>query len=169
VIGKPVLDLDRIQRHKVVITNYETLKNYQHSFAYIKGGKPIWSLVITDEAQEFKIPNTKLSHAMKAIECDLHIACTGTPVENRLLNLWNLCDVFQRGLLGSAREFVQRFERPREPDLRQQSMTELKKTLPFQQDHAFLLRRTKAEVASLPPKHIVKLDCVMSKIGDYSA
>lgn len=169
VIGRPVLDLDRIQRHKVVITNYETVKNYQHSFAYLKNGKPVWSVVITDEAQEFKIPNTKLSHAMKAIESDLHIACTGTPVENRLLDLWNLCDVFQRGLLGSAREFVHRFEKPRAAEEQQQSMTELKKMLLFQQEHAFLLRRTKDEVASLPPKHIVKLDCVMSKseIADH--
>ena len=109
-----MLDLNRIQRNKVVITNYETLKNYQHSFAYLKGGKPLWSFVISDEAQEFKIPNTRLSHAMKALEADIHIVCTGTPVENRLLDLWNLCDVFQRGLLGSAKEFVGKFEK-REP------------------------------------------------------
>lgn len=163
VIGKPVLDLDRIQRHKVVITNYDTVKNYQHSFAYLKNGKPVWSVIISDEAQEFKIPNTRLSHAMKAIDSDLHITCTGTPVENRLLDLWNLCDVFQRGLLGSAREFVNRFEKPREPENQQRSLTELKKALLFQQEHAFLLRRTKAEVASLPERKIVKLDCVMSE------
>ena len=47
---------------------------------------------------------------MKAIESDLHIACTGTPVENRLLDLWNVCDVMQRGLVGLAKDFVQRFE-----------------------------------------------------------
>jgi SNF2 family DNA or RNA helicase len=99
-----------LQRHKVVITNYETVKNYQHSFAYFKNGKPIWSFIVSDEAQEFKIPSTKLSHAMKAIESDLHIACTGTPVENRLLDLWNVCDVMQRGLVGLAKDFVQRFE-----------------------------------------------------------
>lgn len=163
VIGKPILDLDRIQRHKVVITNYDTVKNYQHSFAYLKNGKPVWSVVISDEAQEFKIPNTKLSHAMKAIDSDLHITCTGTPVENRLLDLWNLCDVFQRGLLGSARDFVSRFEKPREPEIQQTSLMELKKVLLFQQEHAFLLRRTKSEVASLPEKKIVKLDCAMSE------
>jgi SNF2 family DNA or RNA helicase len=120
-------------------------------------------VIISDEAQEFKVPNTKLSHAMKAIDSDLHIACTGTPVENRLLDLWNLGDVFQRGLLGSAREFVERFEKPREPEHQQASLTELKKALLFQQDHAFLLRRTKSDVASLPEKKIVKLACVMSE------
>lgn len=162
-IGKPVLDLNRIQRHKVVITNYETLKNYQHSFAYMKDGKPLWSFVISDEAQEFKIPSTKLSHAMKAIEADLHIACTGTPVENRLLDLWNLCDVLQRGLLGSAKDFVERFEKPQEQDDQGSRMLELKKTLLFQRPHAFLMRRTKSQVTVLPPKHIIKLDCNMSE------
>jgi hypothetical protein len=162
-IGKPVLDLNRIQRNRVVITNYETLKNYQHSFAYLKDGKPLWSFVISDEAQEFKIPSTKLSHAMKAIEADLHIACTGTPVENRLLDLWNLCDVLQRGLLGSAKEFVQRFEKPQEEGDQDKRLLDLKKTLLFQQPHAFLLRRTKAQVADLPPKNIIKLDCSMSE------
>ena len=162
-IGKPVLDLSRIQRHKVVITNYETLKNYQHSFAYMKDGKPLWSFVVSDEAQEFKIPSTKLSHAMKAIEADLHIACTGTPVENRLLDLWNICDVLQRGLLGSAKEFVERFEKPQEQGDQDKRLLELKRTLLFQQQHAFLLRRTKSEVADLPPKQIVRLDCNMSE------
>jgi hypothetical protein len=162
-IGKPVLDLNRIQRHKVVITNYETLKNYQHSFAYLKDGKPLWSFVISDEAQEFKIPSTKLSHAMKAIEADLHIACTGTPVENRLLDLWNLCDVLQRGLLGSAKEFVERFEKPQGGGDQGQQLLDLKKTLLFQQPHAFLLRRTKSQVADLPQKNIIRLDCSMSE------
>ncbi len=161
-IGAPVLDLNRIQRHKVVITNYETVKNYQHSFAYMKDGKPLWSFVVSDEAQEFKVPSTKLSHAMKAIEADLHIACTGTPVENRLLDLWNLCDVLQRGLLGSAKDFVDRFEKPQDDD-QEERLLELKKTLLFQQQHAFLLRRTKSEVAVLPAKHVVRLDCSMSE------
>jgi hypothetical protein len=161
-IGRPILDLNRIQRNKVVITNYETLKNYQHSFAYMKDGKPLWSFVVSDEAQEFKMPSTKLSHAMKAIEADLHIACTGTPVENRLLDLWNLCDVLQRGLLGSAREFVERFENPQEEAHQERRLLELKRTLLFQQQHAFLLRRTKSEVADLPPKQVLRLDCNMS-------
>jgi SNF2 family DNA or RNA helicase len=102
-ICRPVLDLNRIQRFKVVITNYETVKNYQYSFAYLKDEKPLWSFIVSDEAQEFKTPGTKLSNAMKALETDMHIACTGTPVENRLLDLWNLCDVFQRGLLATKR------------------------------------------------------------------
>ncbi len=162
-IGKPILDLNRIQRNRVVITNYETVKSYQHSFAYMKDGQPIWSFIISDEAQEFKVPNTKISHAMKALKAEMHIACTGTPVENRLLDLWNICDALQPGLLSSAREFVERFEKNQGDGSQQNApLLELKKTLLFQQPHAFLLRRTKSDVAELPPKSIVSLDCDMS-------
>jgi hypothetical protein len=160
-VGQPLLDLDRILRHRVVITNYETVKNYQHSFAYMKGGAPLWSFIVTDEAQEYKVPSTKVSHAVKALKARMHIACTGTPVENRLLDLWNICDAFQPGLLSSAREFVEQFEANRNRS-REESLTELKKKLLFQQPHAFLLRRTKAEIAELPQKQIVRLDCEMS-------
>jgi SNF2-related domain/Helicase conserved C-terminal domain len=162
-IGKPILDLNRIQRHRVVITNYETIKSYQHSFAYMKDRKPLWSFIISDEAQEFKVPSTKISHAMKALKAEMHIACTGTPVENRLLDLWNICDALQPGLLSSAREFVERFENKQGGGNQENSLLELKKTLLFQQPHAFLLRRTKSDVAELPPKSIVKLDCDMSE------
>jgi hypothetical protein len=162
-IGKPVLDLNRIQRYRVVITNYETVKNYQHSFAYIKDGKPLWSFIVSDEAQEYKIPSTRISHAMKALEADMHIACTGTPVETRLLDLWNLCDVFQRGLLGSAKDFVDRFEKRREGGDHDKSLLDLKKKLLFQQPHAFLLRRTKSDVADLPPKRPIRIECIMSE------
>jgi SNF2-related domain/Helicase conserved C-terminal domain len=161
-IGKPILDLNRIQRHKVVITNYETIKSYQHSFAYVKDGAPLWSFIISDEAQEFKVPNTKISHAMKALKAQMHIACTGTPVENRLLDLWNICDALQPGLLSSAREFVAKFENNQTGPSQENSLLELKKTLLFQQPHAFLLRRTKSDVAELPPKSVFKLDCDMS-------
>jgi len=161
-IGKPILDLNRIQRHKVVITNYETIKSYQHSFAYMKDGAPLWSFIISDEAQEFKVPNTKISHAMKALKAEMHIACTGTPVENRLLDLWNICDALQPGLLSSAKEFVDKFEKYQSGCDQENSLLELKKTLLFQQPHAFLLRRTKSDVAELPPKSVFKLDCDMS-------
>jgi hypothetical protein len=161
-IGKPILDLNRIQRHKVVITNYETIKSYQHSFAFVKDGAPLWSFIISDEAQEFKVPSTKISHAMKALKAQMHIACTGTPVENRLLDLWNICDALQPGLLSSAREFVAKFENNQTGSNLEGSLLELKKTLLFQQPHAFLLRRTKSDVAELPPKSVFKLDCDMS-------
>ena len=142
-IGKPILDLARLQRYRVVITNYETLKNYQHSFAYFQNGKPLWSLIVSDEAQEYKVPSSKLSHAMKALKADFQIACTGTPVENRLLDLWNVCDALQPGLLSSAKEFTEQFESRVNAQIRDQQLEELKRKLLFQKPHAFLLRRNK--------------------------
>ncbi len=162
-ICAPALDLNRIRRHRVVITNYDTLKNYHYSFASLQDGRPIWSVVVADEAQEFKIPNTRLSHAMKAIDPPFRIACTGTPVENRLLDLWNICDTIQPGLLSSARDFVRAYETKAQGTTRAESLDDLKRKLLFQQPHSFLLRRNKSDVANLPPKTIVKMSCVMSE------
>jgi hypothetical protein len=161
-IGHPVLDLDEIQRHRVVITNYETVTNYQHSFAYLRNGKSLWSAIVTDEAQEYKTPNTKISHAIKALKADFQIANTGTPVENRLLDLWNLFDSIQPGLLRSAQEFRKRYEEPIQSGDHGGPLGELKRELLFQRPHAFLLRRNKSEVKTLPAKTIVRLPCTMS-------
>ena len=164
VIGKPILDLSKLQRYRVIITNYETLKNYQHSFAHYWNGKPLWSAIVADEAQEFKGPNSKISHAMKALKGDFQIACTGTPVENRLLDLWNICDTVQPGLLSSAREFTQRFESSTNQESANGKLEGLKRALLFQRPHAFLLRRNKSDVAELPPKRLEKIRCEMSDV-----
>jgi SNF2 family DNA or RNA helicase len=161
-IGRPILDLDRIQRYRVVITNYETITNYQHSFAYLHRGKPLWSAIVTDEAQEYKTPNTKISHAIKALKADFGIASTGTPVENRLLDLWNLFDALQPGLLRSAQEFRKHYEDPIVASRSDGHLENLKRTLLFQQPHAFLLRRDKSHIGSLPPKTVIKVGCDMS-------
>jgi hypothetical protein len=159
-VGRPILDLDRIRQHRVVITNYEALRDYEFSFAYHPEGQPLWSIVVSDEAQEFKTPNSRISHAIKKLQPQFRIACTGTPVENRLLDLWNIFDAVQPGLLGAAHEFVSRFERNSTND----SVAQLKNRLLYAQPNAFMLRRSKNEVlgSELPPKHIHKIDCRMS-------
>jgi hypothetical protein len=160
ILARPLLDLDRIRKHRIVITNYEALRDYEFSFAYHPDGKSLWSIVVSDEAQEFKTPNSKISHAVKKLQPDFRIACTGTPVENRLLDLWNIFDALQPGLLGSAREFVSRFEgKSRENN---PTLSELKQQLLYRQRHAFLLRRHKSEVLDLPAKTEHKLACAMS-------
>jgi hypothetical protein len=161
-IGRSILDMDRLQRHRVVITNYETITNYQHSFAYMRHGKSLWSAIVTDEAQEYKTPNTKISHAIKALKADFEITSTGTPVENRLLDLWNLFDSLQPGLLRSAQEFRRQYEDPILAGESDGHLDALKRILLFQQPHAFLLRRDKSHVASLPTKTVKKVACKMS-------
>ena len=158
IVARPILNLDRIQRNQVVITNYEAVRDYEFSFAYFQDGKSLWSIVVTDEAHEYKTPNSKISHAMKALQPDFRIACTGTPVENRLLDMWNIFDTIQPGLLGSAKEFSQIYER-RGSD----TYASLKSRLLYQMPNAFILRRSKGEVLELPQKHEHKLRCVMSE------
>jgi hypothetical protein len=158
IVAKPILNLDRIQRNQVVITNYEAVRDYEFSFAYCQNGKSLWSIVVTDEAHEYKTPNSKISHSMKALQPDFRIACTGTPVENRLLDMWNIFDTVQPGLLGSAKDFSQTYERQGID-----TYAGLKSRLLYQKPNAFLLRRSKDEVLELPEKHEHKLKCLMSE------
>jgi superfamily II DNA or RNA helicase len=161
-LARPTLDIERIRRNHVVITNYEAVRDYEFSFAYCPNGQSIWSIVITDEAHEYKTPNSRISHAIKALKPDFRIACTGTPVENRLLDLWNLFDATQPGLLGSAREFSAFYERRMDDDRKAKAFLELKGRLLYQKSNAFLLRRSKADVLELPAKHEHRVQCSMS-------
>ncbi len=68
-------------------------------------GKQRWDLVILDEAQAVKNPGTRQSQAVKALNCRTRVALTGTPIENRLTDLWSLFDFLNPGLLGSLKAF----------------------------------------------------------------
>jgi len=161
VVGKSVLEIERFMDYRLVITNYETIVNYQHSFAQLIEGKPIWSILITDEAQEYKTPSTKISHAIKALDPKMRLACTGTPVENRLLDLWNLMDSLQPALLGTAKEFTRNFESADENEA-VAKLEALRERLLFGKPNAFVVRRDKSELSDLPPKQITVVDCPMS-------
>src|SRR5262249_56648871 len=82
-----------------VITTYGTLARVEALRARE------WSLVVLDEAQGIKNPGPRQTQAVKALKAHARIALTGTPVENRLGDLWSLYDFLDPGLLGSAREF----------------------------------------------------------------
>lgn len=72
----------------------ETLKDWQ------------WDCLIIDEAQAIKNPGSKQTKAVKAIPAKMRIAMTGTPIENRLGDLWSLFDFLNQGLLGTGKEFT---------------------------------------------------------------
>jgi hypothetical protein len=149
-VGEPVLDLRAIANHRVVLTNYETVTNYQHSMAHIP-----WSVVITDEAQEYKTPSTKISHALKSLNVDFRIAATGTPVETRLLDVWNVFDFLQPGLLETAKDFTKRYEKPLEKSDSTATtplLLPLKQTLGLNQEQGFVFRRDKGRLSGLPEK-----------------
>jgi non-specific serine/threonine protein kinase len=64
-----------------------------------------WRLVVLDEAQAIKNPSSKQTRAVKQLCADARIALTGTPIENRLADLWSIFDFLNPGLLGSAKQF----------------------------------------------------------------
>lgn len=160
--GTPRLDGAKLQEYRVVLTNYETVVRYQHSFAAMRDH---WSVVVTDEAQRGKTPDTRISHALKGLAPGFRIACTGTPVETRLLDLWNIMDYLQPGaLFDSAKAFERQYVVPAgapESDY-QGAVARLRGRLQLGQPDAFLLRREKTQLRELPTKFDHVLDCELS-------
>ena len=89
-----------LSRLNLVITTYALAQRYDWLFEYN------WNYVILDEAQAIKNPGTKQTRAVKSIPAANRIAMTGTPVENRLSDLWSLFDFVNPGLLGTSKEFA---------------------------------------------------------------
>ena len=92
---------------KIVLTTYETIRDYEFSLA-----KQDFDFMICDEAQKIKTPNAQATTAAKKQKSKFRIACTGTPVENSLADLWCLFDFIQPGLLGALDEFGRSSRRP---------------------------------------------------------
>lgn len=103
--GLPVLDVARLTEADWVLTTYETLRDFQHSFARVR-----WLAVVFDEAQKVKNPLALMTNAAKAIEAQFTLALTGTPVENSLADLWTIADTVQPGKLGALKAFVAEYE-----------------------------------------------------------
>lgn len=101
--GTQRLDMDA----RVVLTTYQALRDYQFSLCVID-----WGLVVFDEAQNIKNPNTLQTRAAKGLKADFKLLATGTPVENSLGDFWCLMDTAQPGLLGSWAEFRDKWITP---------------------------------------------------------
>ena len=89
--------------------------------------KVSWGRLVFDEAQQLKNPYTAMARAAAALRGERRIALTGTPVENRLLELWALLQLLNPGLLGSLAQFRQRFAVPIERDHDAQAAERLRK------------------------------------------
>jgi hypothetical protein len=158
-LRESVLKLEELRQYRMILTSYETVINYQFSFAMMKDA---WTAVVTDEAQEYKTPNTKISHALKSLAPRIRIACTGTPVETKLIDVWNILDFLQPGVLGSASEFATMYEKPiiEKQEKRDEVLADLKTRIHFGKPHAYVLRRDKKSILhELPEKHEHKEYC----------
>ena len=169
-LGKAILDPAKLMNHKVVITTYETMMAYQHSLAQRVGGRPMWSLVVFDEAQEIKSPTTKQSYAAKAIDASFKLAATGTPVETRLRDLWNLLDTVEDGRMGTQRAFVSRFERPAmnaaTTAQRQAALDALREAIGYERPGALVIRRDKSILPDLPERIEHRIECVLTPLEE---
>ncbi|MDK2817628.1 MAG: hypothetical protein PWR22_2257 [Moorella sp. (in: firmicutes)] len=146
--GKGLLiDHQAIQRLGIVLTTYETLRDYQFSFGLVE-----WSIMVLDEAQKIKTPTAMVTTAVKAMKYDFGLCLTGTPVENSLVDLWSIMDFVQPACLGTLESFRRRFHAPlgQEGTDRAALGRELKAKI-----DGLLLRRTKEEhLQGLPPRKI---------------
>ncbi|WP_075983101.1 DEAD/DEAH box helicase [Bacillus massilinigeriensis] len=119
-----------------------------------------WGTITIDEAQNIKNANTKQSRAVRKLRGQHHIALTGTPMENRLSELWSIFDFTNHGYLGGLTHFQKRFVLPIEKDDDKAKIQELQALI-----RPFLLRRSKKdeEVAlNLPDKLEQKEYCPLT-------
>jgi SNF2 family DNA or RNA helicase/uncharacterized Zn finger protein len=120
--------------------------------------KKKWHSLIIDEAQNIKNSNTEQSKALKTIGANHFIAMSGTPVENRLSELWSIMDYSNRGLMGNIKEFNVTYGNPIQINNDAEVAEQLKKvTAPF------MMRRLKSDktiISDLPDK--IEIDCYSS-------
>src|SRR5262249_5249892 len=143
-------DLDALD---LVVTTYGMLVRT----GWLK--KQRWRLAILDEAQAIKNSGTKQTRAVKELAASGRIAMTGTPVENRLSDLWSLFDFLNPGLLGTAKQFSTFAKKLQE--LETPSFEPLRNLV-----RPYILRRLKTDkrvIADLPEKTEVKAYCSLSK------
>jgi len=95
----------RLKGYDVVLTSYDTLVRDHSIFSDVS-----WNLVIIDEAQAIKNPDAKRTKCCKELSRKFGLALSGTPLENRLTDLWSLADFAEPGLLGSESKFESEFE-----------------------------------------------------------
>ena len=120
--------------------------------------------MICDEAQKIKNPNALVTMAAKKQKVQFKIACTGTPVENTLTDLWCLFDFVQPGFLGGLNEFGRTYSKPIEAktEVEKQRIAELREKIKPQ-----ILRRIKKEVATELKNKIIVNDCQSLPISPF--
>ncbi|MDP3276053.1 MAG: DEAD/DEAH box helicase [Deltaproteobacteria bacterium] len=149
------------QRADLVITSYGVLRSDVEVLSKID-----WRIVALDEAQTIKNAGSSASEAARRLKADMRLALSGTPVENRLGELWSIMDFVNPGLLGTLRDFERRYELPITHDGDAMAAARLRAVV-----RPFVLRRTKREVLTeLPAKEeiarVIELAPVQRKMYD---
>lgn len=154
------IDLTPLTNNQLVLTTYETLRDYQLSIGKIK-----WSVMVLDEAQKIKNPTTMVTNAVKAMQYDFGIALTGTPVENTWNDLWSIMDFAAPGRLGSLKEFNQKYQsKIKNVQHNKEALNSLGEQLQQDLQPIFMRRLKKDILDGLPKKRIIKLEEPMPEI-----
>jgi non-specific serine/threonine protein kinase len=141
-----------LEEYDLCLTTYGMLLKYD----WLKN--ITWDSLILDEAQAIKNPGTKQTKAVKQLKASYRIAMTGTPIENRLADLWSLFDFLNKGLLGSAKEFTDFTRKLTETP---EGYARLKRVV-----SPFILRRLKTDkhvISDLPQKIEMKTYATLTK------
>jgi SNF2 family DNA or RNA helicase len=148
---------DELEDAEVVVTSYALLRRDEELLAKVP-----WRYAILDEAQNIKNPLSATARAAKRLKADRRLALSGTPIENRLSEIWSIFDFVSPGLLGPLDKFEERYSRPIDNG-DQKAAARLRATI-----HPFILRRTKGEVAKdLPEK--IESDHICELTGEQAA
>lgn len=136
---------EEVEKHDLVISTYSLAHRDEEALSQVH-----WRHIVLDEAQNIKNPAAKQTQAIKRIKADHTIALTGTPVENRLSDLWSIMDFLNRGYLGSAQAFRKSFAIPIEKYRDEARADVLRRII-----QPFVLRRLKTDpliIHDLPEK-----------------
>src|SRR5690606_19165839 len=161
VLGNWQKELERFAPDLKVVTHYGSIRPKGEEFnAFLAAEKPDvvlstygiassddeemqslhWSSITLDEAQNIKNMYTKQSRTIRKFKGDHHIALTGTPIENRLSELWSIFDFINKGYLYRIKQFQENFMIPIERDNSEETKEKLRQRI-----QPFLLRRTKKD------------------------
>lgn len=149
--------IDELQTSEVIITSYALLRRDVELLESLN-----LTYCVLDEAQHIKNPASATAQTAKRIPAQRRLALTGTPIENRLSEIWSIFDFVSPGLLGPLNKFEERFSRPIDQG-DSKTAARLRSTI-----HPFILRRTKLEVAEdLPEK--LEDDRICELAGDQKS
>ena len=136
----------------LVLTSYTLMRSEIENLVQER-----WGTIVLDEGQTIKNPNSQVSQAAYRLESDARFVLTGTPIENRLEEIWSLFHFLNRGLLGTLQDFKDRYIEPISSGS-EIALDRLRKRI-----RPFLLRRLKKDVApELPPRTDIVLRCELS-------
>jgi superfamily II DNA or RNA helicase len=142
----------QIPQNDIIVTNYALLRRDLEEL-----NKFAFRAVILDEAQFIKNPGAQVTQSVKQLKSENRIALTGTPLENRLLDLWSIVDFVQPGYLGNQEHFLDTYEPRGENAESEQRIARKRLSAKLR---PLLLRRLKKHVAKdLPDRIEERLDC----------